>query len=438
MKQFSTSSGGALPEPRKTKQKIMNSFDEALDSFNYYRHERSEEAFIDFEGDLFDLYFYLEPHLQELEEDGVSYVSDIQDLEERMIKENTEVMEEDVLEARKLLKKMNRAIYDLNITNIGVSKERNNWGQAICNELGVNVPYKRSDFTLNVESESLGWLRWTVELQNVRKAMRQDRDFVCYVFGGNRMGKSTFALQTARILENKTNSGNMPKNSIVMDREDLWDAVERPQYSSKMIDEFINLLYSKESNTSEQISIKKRFVTDATNNQATIGCGTRYFALDREFREDKVDVVVHIPERGKFEVYLSSQMKNIEKDDDTGEAILPDPEFSGKFPDLDPSDGKTDPYWEKYHQREREKITSKDEEDEGIPFDKAVEVVVENSEDFTKVYNKRKYIDSDKVATGVKKRCDSVDSLIPDRMAEKIKADAEDELGLPIENVDDQ
>lgn len=438
MKQFSTSSGGALPEPRKTKQKIMQSFDKALNSFNQYRHDRSEEAFVEFEGDLFDLYFYLEPHLQELEEDGKAYVSEIRGLEDRMIKEDTTVYDDDIKEVRKMLKHMNRAIYDLNITNIGVSKEQSNWGQSICNELGVDVPYKRDDFTLDVEAESLGWLRWIVELQNVRKAMRQDRDFVCYVFGGNRMGKSTFALQTSRILENKTNDGSMPKNSIVMDEDDLWDAVERPQYSSKMIDEFINLLYSKESNTSEQISIKKRFVTDATNNQATVGCGTRYFALDREFREDKVDVVVHIPERGKFEVYLSSQMSNIEKDDDTGEAVLPDPEFSGKFPDLDPSDGETDPYWEKYQEREREKITSKDDQEDGIPFDKAVEVVVENEEAFTKVYNKRKYIDADKVATGVKKKSDSIDSLIPDRMAEKIKADAEDELGLPIDNVDEQ
>jgi len=217
MKQFSNPSGGALPEPRKTKQKIMQSFDQALDSFNHYRHERSEEAFIEFEGDLFDLYFYLEPHLQDLKEDGVGYVSDIEDLEERMIKEDTEVMEEDVLEARKLLKKMNRAIYDLNITNIGISNEQTNWGRAICKELGVDVPYKRDDLTLDLEAESLGWIRWIIELQNVRKAMRQDRDFVCYVFGGNRMGKSTFALQTSRILENKTNSGNMPKNSIVMD-----------------------------------------------------------------------------------------------------------------------------------------------------------------------------------------------------------------------------
>lgn len=420
--------GKALPEPRLTKQMILESRRQAMQDFSHLRDARSGDAWVRFQNSVIQLYYDLKPHLDYLKKQGETYISDIEELENKLAEKNkhwSEISNKDFEEWNDYLTLMNQAIHDLNITNIGISQESEEFGQALVNELGVNVPYKTDNFNLDVEDSDLGWIRWQIELQNIRKALRQDRDVVMFVYGPNRMGKTTFALQSCRIVEKGKNQGTIPKKAIVMDNDDFWDAAERPPYSSKHIDEAKKLLYSKEANTSEQIQRKKRFVTDAKNNQFTSLCDTQYYSLDKEFREDKVDIVVRVPERGRFEVYSSSQMKDFERNKDTGKAETPEPLFKGKFPDLKSND---DPLWDVYAEREDEKIVKRDDNDKSQELDKIVEEVKEqaqNPEDrYRKQYNSRDMINADLIASDYYQE-------LSDRDASKVKERVEADLGLP-------
>lgn len=422
----------AFPEARKTKQMIMSSRNDARDAISRARKEKSLKAFEDMEDAVRQFFYDIQPYLQDLPDNGDEYEIDIADLQFPEMKDRRykDITQKDFKYWVKAWMEMNKMIRDLGITDIGVSRDTHDFGQALVNQLGIDVPYKRDNFYLDVNDADLGWIRWSIEMQNIRKALRQDRDVVVFVFGPNRMGKSTFCMQTARIVENGKNSGTLPDKAFVFDDDDFWEASERPPYSSKILDEFSRLLYSKDANKGGQVSRKKRFKTDAKNNQFTIGADTQYFALDKEFKKDKVDFAVRIPERGKFEVYGEKEMKKIDKEGD--DIDLPDPLFTGKFPDMNPSDGETDPLWEKYLEMEDQKVQKKDEDKDGTnlteaQIDKAVEEVKEREEYFKKEYNKRVFIDADRISTGI----ECVDGMIPDRTADKIKSKAEAELGLP-------
>jgi|APHM01.1.fsa_nt_gi hypothetical protein len=217
------------------------------------------------------------------------------------------------------------------------------------------------------------------------------------------------------------NKGNIPQKCIAMGDEGFWKATqELEQYSAIHLDELSGVFYGKDAMTSEQKERKKRMKTQAKKNQFIIGCGTQYYQVDKEFSTDKVDFCIHVPRRGKFELYGPKELEKFEKDKDTGKAVMPSPMFTGRFPKLE------DELWSRYQEVEDQKINSKsleNEEEEDKPdLESIQEDVMEDKSFYIKEYNKRRFIDRELL---------EAKKDLSKNKAKKVKKMVESELDLP-------
>ena len=413
--------GKTIPMPKETKQIILRSRERCKQRLAAFQKNRTLSNFNQFRSSLSGYFQDLYPiALKNI--DLESYEIDIQELRNPSpLPPDHEKVEGDYIDRFiDYFYEVDKITHDLGVTDISVSQDKEKFGFVLSDQIGATGIDKKRNLSVDVEDSNLGWIRLQLEFQNLRKALRQDRDAVGVVFGDNRMGKSTLALQIARIVNNGENKGNLPRESIAMGNEGFWKGLqELDKYSAIHLDELSGVFYSKDSMTSEQKKRKKRMKTAAKKNQFVIGCDTQYFQIDKEFRTDKVDFAIHVSSRGNFEFYGPKLIERFEKDKDTGRAITPSPLFSGSFPELD------DELWNRYQEVEDEKLEMKDlqdDEEEGKDLEDVAEEVKASSEDFTKTYNSRKFVDSDLIEA----RKD-----VSSREADKLKKLVESDLGLP-------
>jgi len=417
----------AIPEPRITKQMIFKSRTEAKRKLEEYNLNRDVRTFNEYVGTLMSFYHDISVYIENLKRAGYDFSHLEQDLEFPDVQEN--VTNEYAQEYIQKFSELNDLISKLGITDIGLQVSSENFGQDLVNQFGIDVPYKTSDFSLDLDSGSLGWIRMILEFQNVRKALRQDKDVVGGIFhkgdGGtaNRLGKTTLALQLCQIVENGENSGTIPKRAICLNDGDFWDAQnKRPQYSTILLDELSGIFYSGDAMSKDQKKRKKRMKTGAKKNQFQVGTDTNFFKVDKEFRTDKFDFVVLVPERGKGELYGPSQIKKFERGNDgqIDSSSLPDPLFSFKFPKI-PEDHEL---WETYQEREDEKIeqVEKEQEGKGVTIAQYVKMVKDRKEYFKKDVNGRTIIDKNLIQAEWEE--------VGRGRSKQIKAKAEADLGL--------
>lgn len=417
----------AIPEPRMTKQMIFQSRTEAKRKLREYRLNKDVRTFNEYVGTLMSFYHDVSVYIENLKRAGYDFSHLQQDLEFPEVQEN--VSNKDAQEYIQKFTELNNLISKLGITDIGLQVSSENFGQDLVNQFGIDVPYKTADFSLDLDSGSLGWIRMILEFQNVRKALRQDKDVVGGIFhkgdGGtaNRLGKTTLALQLCQIVENGENSGSIPKRAICLNDQDFWDAQnKRPQYSTILLDELSGIFYSGDAMSEDQKKRKKRMKTGAKKNQFQVGTDTNFFKVDKEFRTDKFDFVVLVPERGKGELYGPSQVKKFERDNDgqIDSSSLPDPLFEFKFPKI-PEDHEL---WKIYQEREDEKIeqVEKEQEGKGVTISQYVKMVKDRKEYFKKDVNGRTIIDKNLIQAEWEE--------VGRGRSKQIKAKAEADLGL--------
>ena len=413
--------GKTIPMPKETKQIILRSRERCKQRLAAFQKNRTLSNFNQFRSSLSGYFQDLYPiALKNI--DLESYEIDIQELRNPSpLPPDHEKVEGDYIDRFiDYFYEVDKITHDLGVTDISVSQDKEKFGFVLSDQIGATGIDKKRNLSVDVEDSNLGWIRLQLEFQNLRKALRQDRDAVGVVFGDNRMGKSTLALQIARIVNNGENKGNLPRESIAMGNEGFWKGLqELDKYSAIHLDELSGVFYSKDSMTSEQKKRKKRMKTAAKKNQFVIGCDTQYFQIDKEFRTDKVDFAIHVSSRGNFEFYGPKLIERFEKDKDTGRAITPSPLFSGSFPELD------DELWNRYQEVEDEKLEMKDlqdDEEEGKDLKDVKDEVLDDKEFYISEYNKRRYIDRELV---------EAEKDLSKKEGKKVKKMVEAELGLP-------
>jgi len=406
---------------------IFKSRTEAKTKLEEYRMNRDVRTFNEYVGSLMSFYHDISVYIDNLKRAGYDFSHLKNDLEFPEVHED--ISQYDAKEYIQKFSELNELISKLGITDIGLQVSSENFGQDLVNQFGIDIPYKTQDFSLDLDSGSLGWIRMILEFQNVRKALRQDKDVVGGIFhkgdGGtaNRLGKTTLALQLCQIVENGENSGSIPKRAICLNDEDFWTAQnKRPQYSTILLDELSGIFYSGDAMSEDQKKRKKRMKTGAKKNQFQVGTDTNFFKVDKEFRTDKFDFVILVPERGKGELYGPSQIKKFERDNDgqIDSSSLPDPLFSFKFPKI-PEDNEL---WKIYQEREDEKIEQVKEEQEGkgVTIAQYVKMVKDRKEYFKKKVNGRTIIDKNLIQAEWEE--------VGRGRSKQIKAKAEADLGL--------
>lgn len=133
------------------------------------------------------------------------------------------------------------------------------------------------------------------------KAKNEERDRVIMVVGKERSGKSTLAAHV--INQMYPNWGE--EKYLTFNPQKFHNAIKEPAPPGKIIwlDEGVNLLFARESMKPENLSIIKKFMICGYKYFIFIVCIPDFFSIDRYIREQRVDLIFRIPEKGKFLLY---------------------------------------------------------------------------------------------------------------------------------------
>lgn len=369
---------GAIPEAQKTKKDILELKREARKALGLLQQHYTYDTFNQFRSKVVELYFEVSPHIMELDTQG-KYDS-LDKVIQKDFKRNDEgsgwkdIEDQDVQFWINRFNELDEAIYELGITNIALVKNDEAYGYEFLKGLDHNL----------AKQENPGWRRLKDNLDNMRRMLRKDTDIVGLIYGGNRTGKSTLSIQIARYIQKGENSGDLDESHFLFNDQDFKEAMEEAEkYDARHIDEMSLLFHKRDGMNTEQKDRNKMMKTYAKKNQFFIGCDNNFYNIDGEFRSDKVDFVIHVPKRGKFEFYSKAKVHKFTKGGD-GTPDTPTPDFEGRFPDLDPDDGETDEVWKTYKEVEDKKLDVVDEDDSGADIMAIAEQVKEDIDEYLK------------------------------------------------------
>ena len=368
---------GAIPEAKSTKRELLERKNRAQRSISNFNQNRYLDDYDYMRNSIVELYLSMQPHLRELEMNNGKDYSSLHELQAKPepVDDYKDVTDEDIEYYRTKFVELSQALYDLGVTNIALEKQGKPYGYEFLNGLDHRLS-KRED---------PGWARLKKNLLNMRRLLRKDTDLVGVIYGGNRTGKTTLSLQCTRLLHKGSEEGKLDEEQYIIQSEDFRKAMdEGDQYQANHIDEMSLLFHKRDGMNTEQKNRNKMMKTYAVKNMAMIGCDNNFYNIDQEFLSDKVDFVIHVPKRGKFEFYSKSKVAKFKKSDDNTPKT-PNPDFTGSFPDLDPDNSKTNPLWKQYKEIEHKKLKVEDDEkEEGAELKKAINEVVEVPEDYKK------------------------------------------------------
>lgn len=385
---------GAIPEPRMVKRSILHARDDAAQLKEIFNSSYVLDSFIDFRSAVITLYGEIQSYTQDITEEDLDMKTDDLDLERDPIQilrhpgappaEFDQVTQEKIKLWERLFYALDDLLVEIGPRDIMMKKTGSSFGNELVNQFDIEVKKENYELNLDVENADIGYIRLLIEFQNIRKALRSDKDVVGVVVSdnegsSNRLGKTTLALILARLVHNGENKGTLPDKSFIFNDDDFWQGMEDlPKYSALEIDELSGIFYAKDAMKGEQKKRKKRMKTAAKKNQFVIGCDTNFWNIDKEFVNDKIDFVIVVPTRGRFELYGPEQIQEFEKGDN-GELERGDPICAGNFPDLNPDDWDSeegdpeepenpledygvDPLWVQYSAVEDKKLTKSNEE----------------------------------------------------------------------------
>jgi len=448
---------GAIPEPRMVKQSILHARDDAAHFREVFTSTYVLESFVNFRSAVISLYQEIQSFTDNLSSDELELKTSDLELDDDKDpidylrhpgappQEFEDVTEDKIKLWERLFYALDDILVDIGPRDIMMKKKGSSFGNELVNQFDIDVKKENLELNLDVEDADIGFIRLLIEFQNIRKAMRSDKDVVGVVVSdgegsANRLGKTTLALILARLVENGENQGTLPDKALVFNDDDFWDGmVDLPKYSAIEIDELSGIFYAKDAMKGEQKERKKRMKTAAKKNQFVIGCDTNFFNIDREFRSDKIDFVLVVPQRGRFELYGPEEIQEFEEGEN-GELERPDPLFSGNFPDLNPGDWDpeegdpeepenpieeygVDPVWVQYNAVEDKKLTRNQEDAaEQLDLHEIKGEIKKRKDYFVTEYKGREFVDKDLVQMEWQD--------LTEKQSKQVKKAAEKDLGL--------
>lgn len=145
---------------------------------------------------------------------------------------------------------------------------------------------------------------------NIIKHRVNALDYDCFIVvtGKERRGKSTFAAKLGWYMSD----GKLKSQNICMDIDQFVKALQNAERGDIIIfDEAGTNLYSREAMTSINRMLTKAFMVSGIKNVVIILCIPSFFNLDTYIRNHRIDLLFHIPLRGKFKVFSTERAKKI-------------------------------------------------------------------------------------------------------------------------------
>lgn len=141
----------------------------------------------------------------------------------------------------------------------------------------------------------------------IRRRVRNDKQFVAAITGPTGVGKSTFTILESALVDGRF---NLKKNvSFYPDEKEVlleFNALRR--YQVYILDEAIKVMFKHEWHSKLQQVLMKMFATERWQNKIVFICVPSFWDLSANFRNERINMWIHIPERGHAFVY--------QKDDD--------------------------------------------------------------------------------------------------------------------------
>lgn len=140
------------------------------------------------------------------------------------------------------------------------------------------------------------------------RVTQQDYDAFIVVCGKERRGKSTLAAKIAWYIS----QGNMTADNICMEVEEFLQRLKASKKGEIIIfDEAGTALYSRDAMTNVNRMLTKSFMVSGIKNVCILICIPSFFNLDSYIRNHRIDLLINIPDRGKFKVYSAKKAKEI-------------------------------------------------------------------------------------------------------------------------------
>lgn len=135
----------------------------------------------------------------------------------------------------------------------------------------------------------------------IKNWLQKDLDVVIAVTGPKGVGKSTLALQIARRISDNFNV----ERHVAYTFEDIVNRFdELNEFEPLVIDEAVNTMMSEDWNTFQSKYLKKLFAKIRVKHLAIILCIPNFFWLDKKYREDMVNMWIHVIRRGLGVIFL--------------------------------------------------------------------------------------------------------------------------------------
>jgi len=144
-------------------------------------------------------------------------------------------------------------------------------------------------------------------LNKIKKRINYyDYDSFIVICGKERRGKSTLAAQIGDYISGYS----MTNDQICEELNTFLDALKNSHKGDVIIfDEAGTNMFSREAMTSLNRTLVKSFMISGLKNVCIIFCIPSFFLLDSYIRNHRVDLLFHIPKRGKFKVYSARRAK---------------------------------------------------------------------------------------------------------------------------------
>lgn len=173
----------------------------------------------------------------------------------------------------------------------------------------------------------------------VRKLINEeDMDYVLVVTGRERIGKSTLALQIAKMMDPK-----FQVDQMVFDIPQLYNKVyQLEKGQAVVIDEGATSFFSRESMRDDNIEGVKLLTVMGERNLFVILCVPSFFIIDKYIREHRVSALIKVVARGKFQFYSKQKLKQSYYNLKRNKYIWQSPSFEERFTKV------TGKIWEDY------------------------------------------------------------------------------------------
>lgn len=334
----------ALPEPQLVKRHILRLQNKTMEARNKLKMTPDKRRFKNLREKVLQYYDSVRTYITAL---GPEKASKYEELEE--LSNIDTIANGDMEKWVKWSYQLDNLLFDLGVTDIGVSQKSYNYGLEIFNGAVIQP---------HVTKKIRRWMNWHKLRANFtalkHHLVRQDMDGFVLIWGANRAGKSTLAIH----LMDLVNSGEITEKNFVNTDGDFYEATEElREGQSYLVDELTNIFDIHDTRRTEQNERIKKLETYAKRNMLGLGCTVNFFRVDKSLYS-KLAGAIKITSRGNFDFFSPNQIKEFERDRQLKIVKTPAPEFRGRFPK------RNDEVWKKYKEAiEDDKIFNKEKEE---------------------------------------------------------------------------